>query len=423
MLSYVSAVGFRYFSIGLQFAIIVLVTRYLPPAGTGSYLLIYGLMTSTYYLAGAGLPDGIVKSIAAARASGNLAPVRFLVWCSSIAGGLISLATASAGAIIGILFGFMPEQTIAAALWWFSYGAVFHCAQCLLAVGRPSLGSFFFYPAANLFQAVFLAVYLGLNPAADVDGVIAASVLSAMCCALAAAGFVVRALKPFPTSPASAPLWPAFSLGGIICVSRVLQSALYWIPVWITGWMQGPAAAGLIAVASRLAVAVASVMAAIRFTIKPEIVSAATRGDWKGIERMGRNIASAATLAALAALIASLVIGEPVIAMAFGDTYAPAALLLSILLVGTIGECFGGPVDEVLRMTDRSHIVLALLAVMTVVESLLIFLLGGEPAFSAASQSVVFVAMYLVLIVYVRAKNGILIVPYPHLGTFLGFKR
>src|SRR6185437_8426820 len=89
----------------------------------------------------------------------------------------------------------------------------------------------------------------------------------------------------------------------------------------------------------------------------------AARGDWHEIERKGRAIASVASFAAFAALVGALAVGAPLIALLFGEVYRPAAAILCVLLLGTLGECFGGPVDEVLRMTGRSHIVLGLLAV------------------------------------------------------------
>jgi len=420
MLTYISAVGFRYFSIGLQFAIVVLITRTLSPAGSGSYFLILGVVSSTYYLAGFGLPDGLVKSIALARASDDEGLVRTLVEKSWAATAALSLALAGAGSLGAYFAGLPSAQVAVSAIWWLCYGAIFFCAQCLLAMGRASLGSFFFYPATNIFQIVFLLPFLLLHKDAGLSGVLAVTVISALSCAAVAAGFLVWAISRFPRGPGSVSLVPAFSLGIVICISRVLQSALYWIPVWMTGALQGAAAAGLIAVASRLAVAVASLMAAIRFTVRPEIVAAAARGDWHEIERKGRAIASVASFAAFAALVGALAVGAPLIALLFGEVYRPAAAILCVLLLGTLGECFGGPVDEVLRMTGRSHIVLGLLAIFAVAETVLIAGLGGSPLSAAMAQSIALIGMYALLVTYLKAKNSILIVPYFSLRALAG---
>src|SRR6185437_15648369 len=118
MLTYISAVGFRYFSIGLQFAIVVLITRTLSPAGSGSYFLILGVVSSTYYLAGFGLPDGLVKSIALARASDDEGLVRTLVEKSWAATAALSLALAGAGSLGAYFAGLPSAQVAVSAIWW-----------------------------------------------------------------------------------------------------------------------------------------------------------------------------------------------------------------------------------------------------------------------------------------------------------------
>jgi len=420
MFNYLSAVGFRYFSIGLQFLIIVLITHHLSPADSGSYFLIFGAVSTTYYLAGVGLPDGLVKSIALKRASGESEQVRSLVTRAAQFTAIISFALAVVGAIIGYLVGFSVLQIAVAVAWWLCYGAVFFCAQCLLAMGWASLGSFFFYPAANSFQIALLLPFFFLVHDVGLDDVLLITVVSALGSVVAAIICLAIVTGRLPRTIVNAPLMPAFSLGFTICVSRVLQSTLYWLPVWMVGALQGPAAASSIAVASRLAVAVASIMAAIRFTVRPEIVAAAARGDWDEIEKIGRTIATVASVAAFVALIGTMVVGGEGIALIFGDAYRSATIALGILLLGTIGECFGGPVDEVLRMTGRARFVLGLIAISVVSEAILIMLLGGSAVSAAAAQSAVFIVMYGVFIAYVRFTNGILIVPYFSIRKFNG---
>ncbi len=416
MLDYISAIFSRYCSALIQFLIIILVTRYFSAHDAGIYLQLLGVVSATYFLAGLGIPDGLVKSISSARANGDYESVRPLIRKSFILTTQFSLIILSAGLFAGWVIGVNAYYLTFISIWWLCLGLIFYCAQALLALGSKSLGSFYFYPAANIFQLVFLGPYLLASPQSDLYVSITLTVVAVALCAIMALLHLRREVENFSGIAAVVEWKPMLRLGFVICLSRTFQSCIFWLPVWMVGVFLGASEAGILAVASRLAVVVASAMAAVRFVVRPAIVAAEARGDWAEIERTGRLIATAATIGSIVALVISLVAGEYLIAWIFGESYRAAALLFSILLIGAIGESFGGPVDEILRMTGRSVLVLKVLIGSAVAELVLILFFHSSGLAVSIAQSLSIVGMYGIMILYLKKSSGVLIVPYVTLG-------
>lgn len=408
-----SALASRYGALAVQFLIVVLVARCLAKADAGTYLLVFGAITTTSVFAGFGAPDGLVKAIpelldrgapAAARAAIARSALITLVSSLLIVGGLMGGA---------LLRGMAPGIAILAALWWLAYAAVFFSGQALVALRRESLGAFVFYALNNLLLLVTTAPYLVFAAHADVAGALQASVIAGALAALTGAALVFRATRALGSSGPEGLAVETSRLGLTIATARGFQAALYWIPAWAVAAASGPADAAEMGAAGRLLIAATAVIAVFRFTIRGRIVAAGVRGDRPAIERMARGSATIATLSALAALGAVLVAGPFVIGLLFGPSFRGAAAVLAVLLVGAIGESVGGPVDEVLKYQGFPNAVLAGLVVTVAIECLLAWILAPYGALAAAwAQAIAFCGMYAFQILYCRAKLGILILPY-----------
>ncbi len=402
---------FRYSSLILQFLVVVLITRRLGREETGIYFEIFGIINATYFLFGAGFPDGLVRFVAHADATGKRDEIRSLIGRSALMSVAIAVATILIGVAAGLVFeGALITRAVIAttALWWFCYGATFFASQILVAAGRSSLGAFFFYPAMNIALFVTSVPYLLLAAQPKLELTLAAAVGGGILCAGASITCAVLATLSYPVSNnVRAPIGPVLRLGLPISVSRLLQSCLYWIPVWAIGLWQGVATAALFATASRLNVAIAAVMAAIRFTIRPTIVRLAAQDDWIGIGREGRRTATVATVTAVVATLGTVTLGPSLIAFVFGEPYRESAWILAILMVGTLGECIGGAVDEILKMTGRAGLVLSLLATTVAIETALVATFShlGSMA-TAAIQALVFVGMYGTMLWIVKRRDG-----------------
>lgn len=421
-MKYLLPIIFRYASLVLQFLVVVLVTRRLEQDEAGIYFMLFGIINATYFMFGAGLPDGLVRFVAYANAKERKDEIRsMVVRASLISAGLAALMVV-AGAAAGILAGggglVTPGVVAATAAWWLCYGITFFAAQLLVATQRASLGAFYFYPAMNISLFVTSVPYLLFAAAPSLQGTLVAAAGGGVLCAGAASLSAFRSVRVYPRSTVEAPMAPVFRLGLSIGSSRVLQSCLYWIPVWGVGLWHGAAEAALFATASRLNVAIAAVMAAIRFTIRPTVVHLAAQADWTGIGREGQRTATLATLTSLVALAGTVTLGPTMIALVFGEAYRGAAWILAVLLVGTLGESVGGAVDEILKMTDRAGLVLRLLIATVAVEALLVWATGSAaPIVAAVVQAGVFVAMYAIMLVAVWRQNGAWVGASPSLAA------
>ena len=160
-------------------------------------------------------------------------------------------------------------------------------------------------------------------------------------------------------------------------------------------------------------IAASAVVAAFRFAVRSQIVIAATQKDWPHIERTARMIATISTAVAVCSLIGVLVLGEPVIKLVLGAKYGAATAVLAVLLIGAVGESFGGPVDEILKLTGHPNFVLVTLVITISIEATLaVFLARFSIMAAAAAQAAAFCIMYALQIAYLKKKAGVLIVPY-----------
>ncbi|GAA1059365.1 hypothetical protein GCM10009573_07910 [Agromyces bracchium] len=102
----------------------------------------------------------------------------------------------------------------------------------------------------------------------------------------------------------------------------------------------------------------AAVIATVRFSIRPELAELAVAGEWRLIESRVARIATYTTGLAVVSIIGILALGPVLIPILFGERYAGIESLVAMLLLGTVGESLGGPIDEVLKMSGDAYFVL-----------------------------------------------------------------
>ncbi len=411
MRKYVIPITTRYASVLVQFAVVAVVTHALTQGDAGRYFVVMGLVLATYFVAGCGLPDGIVRFAPALAATDLVAQADSLLR----RGFRFSIATVPFGAVVGgfivALYVGFNYSALLAALWWASYGTIFVSAQMVVAAGKSELGTAMFYSAANTGQLVLTVPAIVLGHLDDLVTVLAATVAGT---SVSAAVCLVIAIRNCDRSSGGhQPLTEAWRQGAVIAAGRVIQSCFLWSPVWVVGIALGPSDAALVGLASRLVSSVAAVLAAVRFSIRPRLARDAAQGNWLAIQRHSSQIAFYTTALAVFAMLVSATVGDELIALVFGSEYRGAALVVTLMLIGTVGESFGGPVDEVLKMAGYARVVVGVqVVVMT----------AGFGLQVAAARSwgvtglvtvygLMFVTMYLVLIGYMWKLRRILIVP------------
>jgi O-antigen/teichoic acid export membrane protein len=401
----------RYASVFIQFCLVVVVTRSLGRDDAGQYFVIMGLVLATYFMAGAGLPDGMVRFAPALAATnrcleadrmldkGFKLSLATIPLCAAIGGSIVAAYTDSG--VTGLLAG----------LWWASYGTIFVCAQLTVARRRSELGTAMFYSAASIGQLLISAPWILLLGLHRLDAVLLANVVgtstSALVCMIIASRMSVKASIPGES------LRDAWKQGLTIAIGRVIQSCLLWSPVWVVGFTLGPSDAALVGLASRLVSAIAAVLAAVRFAIRPKLAHDAAQQNWRAIERHASQIAFYTTALAICACIVAASTGNWLIALAFGGGFGGAGFVTALMLIGTVGESIGGPVDEVLKMAGHAtDVLIAQVAVLVVGVGAQFFAarLGGVDAM-ALIYSLMFVLLYLGLIARLWFLHGIVIVP------------
>ena len=411
MHKYVGPIAARYASIFIQFGVVAVVIRALNQDEAGQYFVIMGLVWATYFVAGVGLPDGAVRFVPALVAIDNEPQATSLL----SRGFRYSLATVPIGAALSACalaaYSGACGPAILTGVWWASYGIIFVSAQAIVASGQGELGTAIFYSAANTGQLVVTVPLILLAGLDRLDTVLLATVagtsLSAAVC------LVVAWCRCGRRGVGQQPLREAWQQGATIAAGRVVQSCLLWSPVWVVSLTLGASDAALVGLASRLVSAVAAVIAAVRFSIRPSLARDAAQGNWRAIESHSSRIALFTTVLAVAALAVAVAAGDPLIAFLFGSSYRGAGIITALMLIGTVGESFGGPVDEVLRMSGHATEVIVLQTAVLVAGIGAQALAGWSGGLTALlmTYGLMFLLLYLVFIGRLWRLRGILVLP------------
>lgn len=404
----VVAVFIRYAAVAVQFLVTLFAARQLHPADLGTYMMIYGAVTSTYVAAGAGAPDGIVRLAPALAAKGDALGARRIV--ADAFGGSLSSSGALA-LVVGAGAGLATSSVamgLLGALWWLGYALCYISAQSLVALGRATLGTFFYYGSVNWATFVTVGGYSLLAPRSGLVGMTGATVAGAGVAAVASCTLVLGMLHTRPS-------WrwrhmaEAVRIGVPLALIRASQSVLIWSPVWVTGAVLGAGSAASVSLGSRIVMAVGSAIAAVRFSVRPALVGMAAHNDWTGIEQLGRRIAVAAGLVCLVAAAGDAIIGPFLLPRIFGASYDSLWWIVLLLMLGSFAESIAGPTDEALKMSDGSIFVL--------VSQVLAILLAGAVEVAAghifgvagviAAFATAFTLLFMAIVGEVRARRGV----------------
>lgn len=402
------AILFRYLGLALQFILTATVARKLGIEEAGTYLAILGAVVSTYFLCGMGIPDGMVAHLLKADPSRR----RALVLKCARHTTLVTLLLAALTYILTIGSLLPAHLWLYAVIWWLSYCAIFFVAQALVGVREAAWGSFAFYPAMNIALALTAMPYLLFAESPQLKGLL---LLTATGASLAAVSLLIRValvVRKLPRDYGAPDIAHVLRDGWAIALSRVAQTSLYWIPTWVISFKISVDQGAISGVAGRLAVAVAALLAALRFSIRPKLADAILDGLPGKISEQIRRASTLATAMGVVGLVANLAIGGPVIQAIFGPEYAAAAPILSVLLIGVIGESLGGPVDEYLKLAGEAGLLARVVTVTACIQALLCVWASRFGVFAVvACQSAAFVAMYGFLQYYVFKKRGIVCLP------------
>lgn len=386
------------------------VTRVLSQDAAGQYFVLMGIILATYFLGGLGLPDGVVRFVPALMALRSTLEATGLL---SI-GLKYSLVTIPIGAAIcvGAVQSYTNSWQIAAVAgaWWAAYAIIFVSAQAIVASGRGEIGTAVFYSAANIGQILITVPTIFVAGLSQLESVIAATAIGTTVTAIGSLIYAWLTCERGSRTP-DVPLLDAWRQGAIIAAGRVVQACLLWSPVWVVSLTFGEADAALVGLACRLVSAVAAVLAAVRFSIRPSLARDAAQDNWRAIENHASHIALYATILAVTAVAVTALFGDSLIGLVFGDDYRGAGVITALMLIGTVGECVGGPVDEILRMSGNATdvILFQTIGLAIGIGSQLLVSRWGELNAVVATYGITFMALYFSYIARLHSIRGIFV--------------
>ena len=199
-----------------------------------------------------------------------------------------------------------------------------------------------------------------------------------------------------------------------IMAGRLMQATFPWTPVWILIAVASAEEAAIYGAASRLTVAVTSVVAAMRFSVRPTIVELSIANRFKDIVTLNRKCSVISAVPPTCGIAILAFAGDTIIPTVLGPDYAAVTGVLIILMAGVLAEAFGGLSDEILKMTGRTRIVLATqLCAMTLQVSICSLFVSGGANAVAVGTAIAFAAQYGLQVAWLSVRTEIHILPLP----------
>jgi O-antigen/teichoic acid export membrane protein len=123
--------------------------------------------------------------------------------------------------------------------------------------------------------------------------------------------------------------------------------------LWILSWARSHEEVAVYGVVTRIIQVMGALPAIASFILPQEIAVLHADGRHAELERLARTAATAVALLSLGALLGIVVLGRPLIRLAFGEGYVSGWGLLLILAVGTFWDAASGLAGYVLQMTGH----------------------------------------------------------------------
>lgn len=372
-----------------------LMGRALGVDGAGAYFLVVAAAVIVANIAELGVDTGLVRFVAAARATGREADVSGLVRSGTRPVAVVGVAVVAAGGVLGAT-GLHPDEIPGWSVPLVALGvAAASMLAVLLAVTR-GMGDALTYPALqNLALPVSrLALMAGVVAlGGGATGAVLAWSLPALAVLLVAVAVLRRRLSRLPSADESAaPTRELWRFSGVRGVSAGVEVLLEWVDVLLVGLLTGPTEAGIYAVVTRCVRAGEVVQQAARLVIGPTVSGAFARGDHATVRRVYGLVTAAMIWLAWPFYLLLAVFPRSVLT-AFGVGFGPGAHALSVLALALALATAAGAVQTIVLMAGRSRWQLidksVALAVLVVLDLVLVPAWGITGAAVAWAVSIV----------------------------------
>lgn len=179
--------------------------------------------------------------------------------------------------------------------------------------------------------------------------------------------------------------------------------------LWIMSWARSHEEVAIYGVAARVLQVIAAIPAMANFIVPQEFSMLYADGRKDEMERLARTAATSVAMLSFLALLGMLVLGRPLIRLAFGETYLPSWSILMILAAGSFWDTVCGSAGYVLQMSGHHNRLLALSAAAAAFNIMLSALLapawGGHGVAFATAVSLI--ALNVGMVVSARRLVGV----------------
>ena len=396
----VGVMGIRAFSMGLGFAVSVVLARLLGVREFGLYSLAMSVLGLLVVPATFGFPQLLVREIAAYRVKGEWGLIRGLLRFAGRTSLLASIGIALLGGLVLWLLSdrFSGEAARVLALAFVAlpfwallnlHGAALRGFERILAgqwastVMRPLC-----------FLILIGAAWLFLGKLADASLALGLHIVAAGI-ALAFAFYLLRSQlsRSVPSNAISSntAIWvrSALSLAFLALLNLIPRHA----GVLMLGWMRGPDEVGLYKVAFRTASFIPFGLMPVETVIAPTLAQLCAVGDKAKLRKVMLTASAVATAFALPLVLLFTVRGGWFLGLTFGEAFAESATALAIITGGQLVNAATGPVGLLLVMSGHENKATLSIgigsAINLVLSAILISILGINGAAIAFTISLV----------------------------------
>jgi O-antigen/teichoic acid export membrane protein len=139
--------------------------------------------------------------------------------------------------------------------------------------------------------------------------------------------------------------------------------------LWVLSWARPHEEVAVYGIASRVLQVMAALPGIANFLIPQELAMLYADGRREEMERLTRTASTAMALLSAVCLLGILVLGRPLLHLAFGETYMTGWSILLILAVGTFWDTASGSAGYALQMSGHHTRLLLLTAAAAVVNT------------------------------------------------------
>jgi O-antigen/teichoic acid export membrane protein len=336
-------VGLRGLGAGANLIALIAFARLLGPANYGLFALMVATIAIMNAPLGAAAANLVMREVARGTASEDWRRARGLLRCAILGVGLLIavavLAVLTAGALA-------PRYQLVLA---FGAGAlVFDAISALRAAILRGIGAPLLAQGPDTVVKPFVLAAGGLTLSATTGGPIslesAIFVLPTASAITAIAGWLALSLRRTPVFARGERVYDRRWVGGMIALagSSLLIVGGSYVETFILAAMATPESVGLYRLAAQIALASSLGYAAVNFTAAPAFSSAVAADGGRGLSSLAREYAWLAFALCIPAPVVIVVVGRPLLAMAFGEDYIEAFEPLLILLFAQLVNAAAG---------------------------------------------------------------------------------